>query len=158
MKKMYFQSAFAIVLIACLCGCTRVPSSQAATEPVNVHSSSLSSNTVWSEGIPLTDTDFSFDMRTEGASPQVPFRISSDHQTLEIQLMNHAKFSTTASLQYRDHSQEIKLWTIKGGQKLHWNSNTEFPKGLPTGDYIIQYRADGRNVSMDTKGVIRKDQ
>ncbi|QDY86237.1 hypothetical protein FQU75_24555 [Paenibacillus polymyxa] len=89
-----------------------------------------------------------------GTSPTMKLIIEKGYGHVKIKVRNEGTSNLTWSLQ--GNGREYLIKTVGKGKTLTWTSLNSFPNGMPSGDYIIQFRAGGNKVEGEAWGTTGK--
>ncbi|APB77682.1 MULTISPECIES: hypothetical protein [Paenibacillus] len=79
-----------------------------------------------------------------GTSPTMDLTVDKGYGHVKIKVRNQGTSTISWSLQ--GNGKEYVYKTVGKGGSLTWNSLNSFPNGMPSGKYVIQFRADGNKV------------
>ncbi|TQS00557.1 hypothetical protein FKV70_06220 [Paenibacillus ottowii] len=85
-----------------------------------------------------------------GTSPTMSLIVEKGYGHVRIKVQNRGKSDLTWSLQ--SNGKEYVYKTVGKGDTLTWTSVNSFPNGMPSGKYIVQFRANGNEVRGDAWG------
>lgn len=88
-----------------------------------------------------------------GKNPTTNFTVAPGYGHLKIKVVNTGSSTITFSLQHNSTGKVFITKTVGGNSSLDWYSDVSFPNGVYSGDYVIQYRASGDNMSGKAYGV-----
>lgn len=89
----------------------------------------------------------SFETVLAGKNPTSNFSIDAEHNFFQLKIINKSKLFITFSLVNNETGKEIFTDQVKPNKILTWNSNIDYPTGLDSGKYTIQYRSNGNNMN-----------
>ncbi|WP_329808606.1 hypothetical protein, partial [Paenibacillus polymyxa] len=93
-----------------------------------------------------------------GTSPTMDLTVKKGYGHVKIKVRNEGTSNLTWSLQ--GNGREYVYKTVGKGDTLTWTSLNSFPNGMPSGEYVIQFRAGGNKVEGEawgTTGQYRSD-
>ncbi|MGG4219979.1 hypothetical protein ABEW32_17345 [Paenibacillus jamilae] len=93
-----------------------------------------------------------------GTSPTMDLTVKKGYGHVKIKVRNEGTSNLTWSLQ--GNGKEYIYKTVGKGDTLTWTSLSSFPNGMPSGEYVIQFRAGGNKVegeAWDTTGQYPSD-
>lgn len=79
-----------------------------------------------------------------GTSPTMELTVEKGYGHVRIRVQNTGSSNLTWSLQ--GNGKEYVYKTVGKRDSLTWTSVNSFPNGMPSGKYVIQFRAGGNNV------------
>ncbi|APB70889.1 hypothetical protein PPYC1_11185 [Paenibacillus polymyxa] len=79
-----------------------------------------------------------------GTSPTMDLTVDKGYGHVKIKVRNQGTSTISWSLQ--GSGKEYVYKTVGKGGTLTWNSLNSFPNGMPSGKYVIQFRAGGEKV------------
>ncbi|MBP1309074.1 hypothetical protein JOD82_002094 [Paenibacillus sp. 1182] len=85
-----------------------------------------------------------------GTSPTMDLTVEKGYGHVKIKVRNEGTSNLTWSLQ--GNGREYVLKTVGKGNTLTWTSLNSFPNGMPSGEYVIQFRAGGNKVEGEAWG------
>ncbi|MFB5762476.1 hypothetical protein [Paenibacillus medicaginis] len=85
-----------------------------------------------------------------GTSPTMDLTVDKGYGHVKIKVKNTGTSNLTWSLQ--GNGREYIVKTVGKGSTLTWTSLNSFPNGMPSGKYVIQFRANGNKVEGDAWG------
>lgn len=94
-----------------------------------------------------TPDSLSFETVLTGKNPTSNFSIDAERNFFQLKIINKSKLLITFSLVNNVTRKEILTDQVKPNKILTWNSNIDYPEGLESGKYTIQYRSNGNNMN-----------
>ncbi|MGM1022617.1 MAG: hypothetical protein ACQEXV_19375 [Bacillota bacterium] len=85
-----------------------------------------------------------------GTSPTMNLTVEKGYGHVKIKVRNDGTSNLTWSLQ--GNGREYVYKTVGKGDTLTWTSLNSFPNGMPSGKYLIQFRANGNKVEGEAWG------
>ncbi|TKH44715.1 hypothetical protein C1I60_09650 [Paenibacillus terrae] len=85
-----------------------------------------------------------------GTSPTMDLTVEKGYGHVKIKVKNEGTSNLTWSLQ--GNGREYIYKTVGKGDTLTWTSLNSFPNGMPSGEYVIQFRANGNKVEGEAWG------
>ncbi len=85
-----------------------------------------------------------------GTSPTMELTIKKGYGHVKIKVRNEGTSNLTWSLQ--GNGREYVYKTVGKGDTLTWTSLNSFANGMPSGNYVIQFRAGGDKVEAEAWG------
>ncbi|MGG1615842.1 hypothetical protein ACIFQM_12580 [Paenibacillus sp. NRS-1782] len=85
-----------------------------------------------------------------GTSPTMNLTVKKGYGHVRIKVRNTGTSNLTWSLQ--GNGKEYVYKTVGKGDTLTWTSLSSFPNGMPSGEYVIQFRANGNEVRGEAWG------
>ncbi|MDN4107275.1 hypothetical protein [Paenibacillus polymyxa] len=85
-----------------------------------------------------------------GTSPTMEFTVKKGYGHVKIKVKNTG--SNTISWSLQGNGREYLNKTVGKGDTLTWTSLNSYPNGMPSGEYVIQFRAGGNRVEGEAWG------
>ncbi|WP_149095697.1 hypothetical protein [Paenibacillus terrae] len=85
-----------------------------------------------------------------GTSPTMDLTVKKGYGHVKIKVKNEGTSNLTWSLQ--GNGREYIYKTVGKGDTLTWTSVNSFPNGMPSGEYVIQFRANGNKAEGEAWG------
>lgn len=89
----------------------------------------------------------SFETVMTGKIPTSNFSVDSVHKYFQLKIINKSKLLITFNIMNNNNGKVVVVKKLEPHKTLIWNSSIDYPNGLDTGKYTIQYRSNGDNMN-----------
>jgi len=94
-----------------------------------------------------TPDSLSFETVMTGKIPTSNFSVDSVHKYFQLKIINKSKLLITFNIMNNNNGKVVVVKKLEPHKTLIWNSTIDYPNGLDTGKYTIQYRSNGDNMN-----------
>jgi hypothetical protein len=159
-KKKNFSSALSISLLGAVVVPSVICASSDASDSANTSSiatKNAGKSTISDQVITPQKSRDVFEDIFDKKDPVSRFVLDPEYGHLKIFAKNRGGSTITFSLVHTDSGKQYIVKTIGAHKKLFWDSVNSFSQGLRSGNYEIQWRANGDIVHVTTWGVSGND-
>ncbi|WP_106766390.1 hypothetical protein [Paenibacillus faecalis] len=94
-----------------------------------------------------------FNTTLAGTNSTSIFNVAGGYGHVKVFIKNTGTSTITATMEHTDSKKIYFSKSIAPGSSLDWRSFTDTPQGVKGGQYVITYRAGGKNMSSQAWGL-----